>query len=56
MEQSQGQTLLNLLENFETFLANKKEWEEANQQILAKRSVAIRKPFPAMDSLVCCCS
>lgn len=51
IEQSQGTTLANLLENFDIFLRNDKEWEEANEQILAKRATATQARFPAIEEL-----
>lgn len=51
IEQSQGTSLSDLLENFEIFLRNDKDWEEANEQILAKRATATQTPFPAIDEL-----
>lgn len=51
IEQSQNTSLPDLLDNFEIFLRNDKEWEEANEQILAKRAAATQTPFPAIDEL-----
>jgi hypothetical protein len=51
VEQSQGTSVAEICDNFGIFLENKKEWEAANQQILGKRDVAVRQPFPAMESL-----
>ena len=51
IEQSKGTNLSSILENFDIFLKNSKEWEDANQQIIALRSTAIQKPFPAMEEL-----
>ena len=51
IEQSVGISLHDLLDNFDIFLRNDKEWEEANEQILAKRAVATQRPFPAMAEL-----
>ncbi len=51
IEQSVGNGLSDILENFDIFLRNDKDWEEANEQILAKRATATQKPFPAMDEL-----
>ncbi len=51
IEQSTNSSIDNLLENFESFLKNDNEWEEANDQILGKRAAAVQKPFPAIDEL-----
>jgi hypothetical protein len=51
VEQSQRMTLVDFRENLGIFLDNKRDWEAANQQILAKRAGAVRQPFPAMESL-----
>jgi hypothetical protein len=51
IEQSQGTTLVDMIENFEIFLSNDEEWEAANGQILVKRAAAAQRPFPAMDDL-----
>jgi hypothetical protein len=51
IEQSVGTCLPDILENFDIFLRNDKDWEEANDQILAKRASVTQKPFPAMDEL-----
>jgi hypothetical protein len=41
----------NILDNFNTFMANGKEWEEVNEQIVAARSSAVQEPFPAIAEL-----
>lgn len=51
IEQSQGTTLADIIENFDIFLKNDKAWEEANNQILSKRAAATKLPFPAIDEL-----
>jgi hypothetical protein len=51
IEQSQGTTLADILDNFNIFLRNGKEWEKANDQILAKRAAANQKALPAIDEL-----
>jgi hypothetical protein len=51
IEQSQQNTLGGLLDNCRVFLEHKQEWEDADQQIVAKRQIAAQKPFPAIDDL-----
>ncbi len=51
IEQSQGATVENLLENFGIFIKHKEEWEEVNKDILEKRNTAKQLPFPAMNDL-----
>jgi hypothetical protein len=51
VEQSKGTSMDDMTENFEIFLKNGKEWEEVNQEIVAKRKAATQEPFPAMDQL-----
>lgn len=51
VEQSKGAELADLLENFDIFLRNDTDWEEANDQIIAKRALAVQRPFPAMANL-----
>jgi Helicase C-terminal domain/DEAD/DEAH box helicase len=51
VDQSKDASLKDMLENFETFSANGREWEVVNQQIVMARVQAVRKPFPAMDDL-----
>lgn len=52
IEQSQDSDAQNLLDNLTIFLNNDVEWEEANAQILDKRSRAEQTPFPAMQDLM----
>jgi len=51
IEQSKEVTVDALVDNFSVFLENDKDWEEANNAILAKRNKARRQTFPAMDQL-----
>lgn len=51
IEQSVGTSFSDILENFDIFLKNDKDWEIANDQILIKRAAATQKPFPAMNEL-----
>jgi hypothetical protein len=51
VEQSKGTSLEDMAENFQIFLKNGKQWEEINQDIVAKRKAAVQEPFPAMDQL-----
>ncbi len=51
IEQSQDTQISDLVENFEIFLRNDTEWENANSQILSKRAQVNQKPFPAMNEL-----
>ncbi len=51
VEQSKGSSFKDLVENFNIFLDNKKEWEEVNQQIVAERQRAVQIPFPAIEEL-----
>ena len=51
IEQSKDANLSDLIENFDIFIKNGKEWEEANKQILSKRTIAMQKQFPAMVEL-----
>ena len=51
MEQSKNASANDIIENFETFLANDEEWENVNQQIVTARKQAVQKVFPAMDDL-----
>ena len=50
-EQSKNTSANDIVENFETFLANDEEWENVNQQIVSARKQAVQKVFPAMDDL-----
>ena len=49
--QSKGASFKDFVDNFGTFLDNKKEWEEVNQQIVAERQKAVQVAFPAIDEL-----
>jgi hypothetical protein len=51
LEQSKGSTDKNLIENFQIFLENGEDWENANQQIVAMRKTEEQKSFPAMGNL-----
>jgi len=51
VEQSKNTSVNDILENFETFLANDEEWENVNQQIVTARKQAVQRVFPAMDEL-----
>lgn len=51
IEQSRKTTSADLLENVRILLAHAHEWEEADQQIVAKRQAATQNPFPAMEEL-----
>ena len=51
IEQSQGTSAADLLENVGIFLENTERWEAANQEILSKRQAATQQPFPAMKEL-----
>ena len=51
IEQSKGADVAGLIDNFNIFLKNDREWEEANEQILNSRAAATQKPFPAIDEL-----
>lgn len=51
VKQSMGTTLKDMVENFDTFLANDEDWEEVNEQIVAVRKLAVQEPFPTMDEL-----
>ncbi|QPC87503.1 DEAD/DEAH box helicase [Mesorhizobium sp. NBSH29] len=51
IEQSQGASLKDFTENLETFLDNGPKWEEANNQIIAKRAAAVQQVMPAMGEL-----
>lgn len=50
-EQSKDMALRDIIENFETFLKNGREWEEVNEQIVALRKQASQQAFPAIDEL-----
>ena len=51
IQQSQETTSENLLENFQIFLENGTEWEDANSSILDMRARSLQVPFPAMADL-----
>jgi Type III restriction enzyme, res subunit/Helicase C-terminal domain len=51
VEQSQGSVLESFSENLEIFLKNGPEWEQANNQIIAKRATAVQVELPAMAEL-----
>ncbi|MHB1141658.1 MAG: DEAD/DEAH box helicase [Sulfuricaulis sp.] len=50
-EQSKDMGFRDIIENFEVFLKNGKEWEEVNEQIVALRKQATQQAFPAIDEL-----
>lgn len=51
VEQSKGTPLKDMVENFQIFLQNGKEWEVVNQQIVVARRQFDQKSFPAMGNL-----
>lgn len=51
VDQSKNASAEDIVENFETFLANDEEWENVNQQIVNARKQAVQKAFPAMEEL-----
>jgi hypothetical protein len=51
VEQSQDMTVENFSDNLGIFLKNGPEWEEANNQIISKRSAAVQRELPAMTEL-----
>jgi DEAD/DEAH box helicase/Helicase C-terminal domain len=51
IEQSQQNDMDGLLDNCRIFLEHGQEWEDADQQIVAKRQSATQLPFPAIDEL-----
>ena len=51
IEQSKGTTLQDMIENFDIFLENGKEWEDVNQDIVANRKNKNREAFPAVEDL-----
>lgn len=51
LEQSTGVSFEDLVENFDIFLENGKDWEEVNRQIITNREDASQEPFPAIDEL-----
>ncbi len=51
VEQSKRTPLKDMVENFQIFLQNGKEWEVVNQQIVVARKQVAQQPLPAMDNL-----
>jgi len=51
IEQSMHSGAGDFIENFNIFLENGSDWEEANEQILAKRATATQRRFPAIKEL-----
>lgn len=51
VEQSKNATARDIIENFEIFLKNGRDWESVNQQIVAARRTEVQKLFPAMGEL-----
>ncbi len=51
INQSTETTRNDMLDNFRTFLANDKDWEAANQQILTARDEATQEPLPSIGQL-----
>ena len=51
VEQSKGVPLNDLVENFDIFLKNDEEWEQANQEIVSCRRSTAQEVFPAMKEL-----
>ena len=51
VDQSKGVQFDDFVDNFNIFLDNDAEWEDANRQIVAGRSTKAQKAFPAMDHL-----
>ena len=51
VEQSMDVSLEDLLENFDIFLENGRDWEDVNQQIITARENNTQEPFPAIDEL-----
>jgi Helicase C-terminal domain len=51
IEQSKEVNLDDIAENFRIFIEHGKEWENANQEIIAKRDRTDRVEFPAMKEL-----
>lgn len=49
VEQSKGTSVKDMVENFQIFLQNGREWEVVNQQIVVARRQVAQQPFPAMD-------
>ncbi len=51
VEQSTQVEVSDLIENFESFLANDNAWETANTSILEDAKNHVQEPYPAMDNL-----
>lgn len=51
VEQSQTTSVADFLDNAAIFFENKIAWEDANQDILAKRSSSVQQAMPAMNDL-----
>jgi hypothetical protein len=51
VDQSKDTTVKDMVDNFQVFLKNGREWEVVNQQIVVARTQAIQQPFPAMEDL-----
>lgn len=51
IQQSTSSSSSEMIDNFNIFLANGKEWEEANQQILKLRDEAVQQPLPSVGEL-----
>lgn len=51
VDQSKDTTLKDMVDNFQVFLKNGREWEVVNQQIVVARTQAAQQPFPAMEDL-----
>jgi len=51
VEQSKGTKFDEIVENFQIFIENGKDWEEVNNEIVTMRETAERKSFPAIDEL-----
>ncbi|QSQ27199.1 DEAD/DEAH box helicase [Pyxidicoccus parkwayensis] len=51
VEQSEGNPLESIVENFGMFVDNGPEWEEVNQQIVSKRASASQDAFPGLSDL-----
>lgn len=51
IDQSKEVTVETIVDNFKIFLANGAEWEQANQEIVARRSTMTRESIPGLDEL-----
>lgn len=51
IQQSTSSNSAEMIDNFGIFLANGKEWEDANQQILKLRDEAVQQPLPSVGEL-----